>query len=395
MGIFRDFSLSTIAAGFLVALIGYAGPLLIYLQAAGAMGFSGGEFSSWVFAISLAAGVSSIVLSLWLRIPAVTAWSAPGTVLLISIGQSLPFAEIVGAYLFTALIILVVGASGLYDKLIAMIPRTVASGMMAGILFRFGTDAMGSLGSDPAIFAILMVTFLLLSVWTPRYTVILLLVLGVAIAWAVYDVPVDTVSATLATPTVTWPAFSIDAILSLGVPLVLITLSGQFLPGIAVIRANGFAITARPTLVVASLASIPAAFFGGITTALAAITAALAASPSAHADPARRYTAGIAAGIFLCLGAVFAGSIVELLVLLPTSMIVLLAGLALLGGIIKGMGDTLAGPEDVQAGLLAFMITTADFTLWSVNSAFWAVLVGIAAVHLTRFAKAASAKNLR
>lgn len=389
MSLLRDIAPSTIAAGFLVALIGYAGPLLIYLQASEAMGFSGVVFSSWVFAISLAAGISSILLSLWLKIPAVTAWSAPGTVLLISIGQTIPFTEIVGTYLVTALVILVVGASGLYDRLVAAVPRAVASGMMAGILFRFGADAMASLGSEPVMFAILLAAFLVLSVWTPRYTVILLLGLGVALAWGMYDVPVETVSATLATPVITMPVFSVEAILSLGVPLVLITLSGQFLPGIAIIRANGYDIRARPTLVVASLASIPAAFLGGITTALAAITAALCASPAAHANPHRRYTAGVAAGVFLCLGAVFAGSIVELLVLLPTSMIALLAGLALLGAILNGLRDTLAGPDDVQAGLLAFIITTADFSLWGVSSAFWGVVVGVAAVHLTRMAKSA------
>lgn len=387
MSFLRDIAPSTIAAGFLVALIGYAGPLLIYLQASEAMGFSGVVFSSWVFAISLAAGVSSILLSLWLKIPAVTAWSAPGTVLLISIGQTIPFTEIVGTYLVTALVILVIGASGLYDRLVAAIPRTVASGMMAGILFRFGADAMASLGSEPVMFVILLTAFLVLSVWTPRYTVIFLLGIGVALAWGVYDVPVENVSATLATPVLTMPVFSAEAVLSLGVPLVLITLSGQFLPGIAIIRANGYDISARPTLVVASLTSIPAAFFGGITTALAAITAALCASPAAHADPNRRYTAGVAAGVFLCLGGVFAGSIVELLVLLPASMIALLAGLALLGAILKGLSDTLAGPDDVQAGLLAFIITTADFSLWGVSSAFWGVVVGVAAVHLTRMAK--------
>ena len=387
MSFLRDFSPSTIAAGFLVVLIGYAGPLLIYLQAANAMGVSAEMFSSWVFAISLAAGVSSLVLSAWLKIPAVVAWSAPGTALLISIAQTLPFAEIVGTYLFTALVILAVGASGLYDRLVAMIPRTVASGMMAGILFRFGADAMGSLGTDPLMFAVLLGAFLIVRVIIPRYTVIALLGIGVLFAWGVYDVPVDTVSATIATPIWTMPAFSLDAILSLGVPLVLITLSGQFLPGIAIIKANGYDITARPTLVVASLTSIFVAFFGGITAALAAITAALSASPSAHADPARRYTAGIAAGIFLCIGAVFAGSIVELLALLPTALIVLLAGLALLGGIMKGLSDTLSGPGDIQAGLLAFIVTTADFSLWSINSAFWGVVVGVVAVHLTRVAQ--------
>jgi benzoate membrane transport protein len=258
--------------------------------------------------------------------------------------------------------------------------------MMAGILFRFGADAMGSLGSEPVMFAILLTAFLVLNVWMPRYTVILLLGIGVALAWGVYDVPVETVSATLATPVLTMPVFSAEAVLSLGVPLVLITLSGQFLPGIAIIRANGYNISARPTLVVASLTSIPAAFFGGITTALAAITAALCASPAAHADPRRRYTAGVAAGVFRCIGGVFAGSIVELLVLLPASMIALLAGLALLGAILKGLSDTLAGPDDVQAGLLAFIITTADFSLWGVSSAFWGVIVGVAAVHLTRMA---------
>lgn len=387
MSLWRDASLSAVAAGFLVALVSYAGPLLIYHQAANAMGASPEAFSSWVFAISLAAGLSCIGMSLWLRMPIVTAWSAPGTVLLISVGQSLPFAEIVGAYLFTALVILAIGATGLFDRLVALIPRAVASGMMAGILFRFGTDAMASLGSAPAMFAGLLGAFLLLSIWTPRYTVILLLGLALAMSWGVYDVPVDTVSATLATPIMTWPAFSIEAILSLGIPLVLITLSGQFLPGLAILRAHGYSVSARPLVTIASLASIPAAFFGGITTALASITAALCVSADAHADPRRRYVAGVAAGLFFCLGGAYAGSIVELLALMPTAMIALLAGLALLGAILKGLSDTLAGPNDIQAGLLAFMITTADFSLWGVNSTFWGVVVGVAAVQLTRLAK--------
>lgn len=373
-----------ISAGFLVVLVSYAGPLLIYLQAANAMGASAAEFTSWVFAISVGAGVASIVLSLWLKIPVATAWSAPGTVLLISLGTGLPFAEVVGAFLVTAAVIFILGATGLFDRFVALIPRAVADGMMAGILFGFGLQAMEGIAEAPFVVGGLLIAYFALMASVPRYALLVLLAIGLALSWQVYGVSPDAIGIGFAEPRFVSPSFSIEAVLSLALPLVLTTLTGQFLPGITILRANGYAVSARPLIVVSSIASIFAAFFGGITIALAAITLALCAGPEAHPDPRRRWLAGVAAGVFFCLGGIFAGSLVGVLTLLPVEIIAMLAGLALLNAILRGMTDMLASPEDAQAGLVTFIVTTTGVSILGVSSAFWGVVVGIGAVAVTR-----------
>lgn len=373
-----------ISAGFLVVLVSYAGPLLIYLQAANAMGASASEFSSWVFAISVGAGIASIVLSVWTRVPVATAWSAPGTVLLISLGTGLPFAEVVGAFLVTAVVILVLGATGLFDRFVALIPRAVADGMMAGILFGFGLQAMEGIAEAPFIVGGLLVAYFALMASVPRYTLLILLAIGLALSWQVYGVSPEAIGIGFAEPRFTAPAFSIEAVLSLALPLVLTTLTGQFLPGITILRANGYSVSARPLIVVSSIASIFAAFFGGITIALAAITLALCAGPEAHPDPRRRWLAGVAAGVFFCLGGIFSGSLAGLLTLLPVEIIAMLAGLALLNAILRGMTDMLASTEDAQAGLVTFIVTTTGVSIAGVSSAFWGVVVGIGAVAVSR-----------
>lgn len=373
-----------ISAGFLVVLVSYAGPLLIYLQAANAMGASAAEFSSWVFAISVGAGIASIVLSVWTRVPVATAWSAPGTVLLISLGTGLPFAEVVGAFLVTAVVILVLGASGLFDRFVALIPRAVADGMMAGILFGFGLQAMEGIAEAPFIVGGLLVAYFALMASVPRYTLLILLAIGLALSWQVYGVSPEAIGIGFAEPRFTAPAFSIEAVLSLALPLVLTTLTGQFLPGITILRANGYSVSARPLIVVSSIASIFAGFFGGITIALAAITLALCAGPEAHPDPRRRWLAGVAAGVFFCLGGIFSGSLAGLLTLLPVEIIAMLAGLALLNAILRGMTDMLASTEDAQAGLVTFIVTTTGVSIAGVSSAFWGVVVGIGAVAVSR-----------
>lgn len=373
-----------LSAGFLVVLVSYAGPLLIYLQAAQAMGVSAETFSSWVFAISMAAGVTSILLSLWFRAPVVTAWSAPGTVLLISLGAGMPFAEVVGAFVVAALAILVLGITGLFDRLVAAIPRAVADAMMAGILFGFTVHALGGIAEAPGVVAILVASYFGLAVLVPRYTMLLLLAVGLVLSWTAYDVSPQSVGLSLATPRLTWPAFSLEATLGLALPLVVTTVTGQFLPGLTILKANGYDVPAGPILVVSSLASLVAALFGGVTTALAAITLALCAGPESHPDAGRRWLAGVAAGAFFCLGGLFAGSIARLMALLPAQVIGLLAGLALLGAILKSLGDMLAAREDAQAGLVTFAITTAGVSIWGIGSAFWGVVAGVAAVAITR-----------
>lgn len=375
-------SVSTVSAGFLAVLVSYAGPLLVYLQAARAMQVPDAAFTSWVFAISMAAGLSSLILSLWARAPVITAWSAPGSVLLISIGTGMPFPDIVGAYIVAALAILIIGATGMFDRLVRALPAPVAAGMMAGILFGFGVDAMSALGSVPLLFTLLLAAFLILRILVPNLAIIGVLALGLLLASLTQDVSFGQLHLALARPQLTPPAFSLQAMLGLAVPLIIVTLSGQFLPGMAILRAHGYHVAARPIIVLSALTSLPAALLGGITTALASITMAFCASPEAHPDPHRRYGAGIACGLFFCTGGIFAGSIVQLLTMLPETMIAMLAGFALLGAIQKSLADMLSSPTGAQAGLLTFMVAASGVDLLGVNAAFWGVLVGLAAWHL-------------
>ncbi len=379
----RDISGSAIGAGFLAVLVSYSGPLLIYLSAAEAIGVSKGVFSSWVFAISVAAGLSSIGLSLWFRVPVAMAWSAPGTVLLISLGASLSPAEMVGAYMAVAALLVLIGLSGVFERLVQFLPPSVTNGMMAGILFGFGLKAAGGLATDPAAIALLIVVFAVSAVVVPRYAMLALLASALLVSAVFYDASIGTVSLSFAHLEVTAPTFSTGAMLSLALPLLITTLSGQYLPGMAILRTSGFQISANPVLIVGGIVSVAAAFLGGITTALASITAAFCAGPDSHQDASRRYVAGISCGVFFCLGGIFAGSIVEILILLPSALIALLAGLALLQPILKFIEAILAS-DNSQAGLLTFMFTASGVSLFGIGSAFWGVVVGIAVHFLTK-----------
>ncbi|MEP4900202.1 MAG: benzoate/H(+) symporter BenE family transporter [Paracoccaceae bacterium] len=381
----RDVSGTAIGAGFLAVLISYSGPLLIYLQAANAMAVPPAVFTSWVFAISMGAGLSCIFLSLWLRAPVALAWSIPGTVLLISIGTQLTLGEIVGAYLLVALALILLGLSGLFERLVQFLPPSVTDGMMAGILFGFGLNAARSLAADPVIFTVLVVAFVLLTVLLPRYAIICLVGIAIALSATVFDAPIGDVGLAFASPMLVQPVFSMAAVLGLAVPLFITTLSGQFLPGMAVLRTYGFEAKSRGVLVSAGIASAGAAFYGGVTVASAAITSAFFASEACNPDRSRRYIAGVAAGVFFCLGGIFAGTLVDLLILIPTAMISILAGLALLGAIQKSLSDMMSA-DNVQVGLLTFLVTTSGVTLGGIGSAFWGVVVGLAAWYLTRIA---------
>lgn len=379
----RDASATAVGAGFLAVMVSYSGPLLVYLSAAETMGVSTQTVISWVFAISLGAGLSSIFLSLWMRMPVAMAWSAPGTVLLISIGTSLSLSEIVAAYLLVAIGLVLIGVSGLFEKLIKILPPAITNGMMAGILFGFGLRAAQGFASDPVIVALLVAAFVVLTALVPRYAILLLLGFAVLLTTLIYDVPLGDLGLTFAVPMLEMPQFSATAVASLALPLLITTLSGQYLPGVAILRANGFAVSARPILVVGGIASVAAAFFGGISIALASITAAFCASPDSHENPDRRYIAGVACGIFFCLGGIFSGTIIAFLILLPAAVIALLAGLALLPAIQKFTTEMLSG-EDVQPGLLTFLFTTSGVTMFGIGSAFWGVIVGLASALVLR-----------
>lgn len=373
---FSDVSGSAVGAGLLAVLVSFAGPLLIYLSAAEAVAVSNETFTSWVFAISMAAGLSSIGLSFWFRVPIAMAWSAPGTVLLISIGTDLSPSEIVGAYLVVAVCLILIGFSGVFELFVQVLTPAITNGMMAGILFGFGLRAASGLASDPLAICLLLATFSILTAFVPKYAMLVLLAVALGVSSVANETALSSIGLSLGTPEWTSPSFSIAAMLSLAVPLLITTLSGQYLPGMAIIKSNGYKISANPILIFGGIASAVAALFGGITTALASITAAFCAGPDSHEDSDRRYVAGIACGAFFCLCGAFSGSIVDAIIVLPASVIALLAGLALLRPILKFL-EAMIDSEGSMAGLLTLIFTASNVSLFGIGSAFWGAFVGI------------------
>lgn len=372
----KDVSMPAVAAGFLAVLVSYAGPLIIFFTAAQSAHASTEMISSWVWAISVGAAVSGIALSWWFKVPVVTAWSAPGTALLVSLFPAMSLNQAAGAYISAAAILFVIGVSGYFDKLIRLIPKGIASAMMAGILFQFGTGVFTSVKSAPELAFGMIAAYLVLKRLFPRYCLVLLLAIGVALAVGLEGASLDGVTLTLATPVFIQPEWTWHATLSLAIPLVLVSLTGQLLPGMAILRGAGYDTPAKPLIAVTSAVSAAVAFFGGITIVLAAITAALCTDRNAHEDPARRYIAGIASGVFFLVGGCFAGTIVLLFTALPATFIAVLAGLALLGAIGSNLVAMAGQPSHLEASVVTFLATASGMTLFGLGSAFWGVVIG-------------------
>jgi benzoate membrane transport protein len=372
----HDWSVSAITAGFLAVLISYAGPLLIFFQAGRAAGAGPELMASWVWAISMGAAVSGIVLSAWLRVPVVTAWSAPGTALLITLFPATSLSDAVGAYITAAAIVLVVGLSGGFDWLMRRIPRGICAGMMAGILFQFGARAFKALEAMPLPMLCMVAAYLVARRFAPRHHLLIVLALGLALAAGTAGIDWGSLRLEFTRPVFTAPTWSWASTLSLAVPLAVVSLAGQFLPGMAILRAAGYDTPARPVLVVTGLASLGSAPFGGITTVLAAITAALCTGRDAHPDPARRYVAGIANGVFYLVGGCLAGSIIGVFTVLPAPFVAVLAGLALVGAITANVQGAVSDPADRDAAMVTFLVTASGMSLWGLGAAFWGVVIG-------------------
>ncbi|MFO7646851.1 benzoate/H(+) symporter BenE family transporter, partial [Halomonas campaniensis] len=382
MQLHKDWSIPAVTAGFVAVLISYAGPLAIFFQAAQSAEISTAMMTSWVWAISIGAAASGIGLSLWLKVPVVTAWSAPGTALLVTLFPGLSLNEAVGAYLIAAAILFVVGITGSFDRIVQAIPPGIASAMMAGILFQFGVGVFESLASVPALAVGMVIAYLAFKRLTPRYSLILLLIVGVVLAVVLEGASLRGVSIQLAEPQFIRPEWTWNATLSLAIPLVLVSLTGQFLPGMAILRTSGYSTPARPIVTVTSLTSFVTAFFGGITTVVAAITAAICTSKEAHEDPDKRYVAGVANGLFYLIGGTFAGTIVLLFTSLPGEFVAILAGLALIGAITSNVSAFAAHRDHLEASVITFIATASGISFLGLGSAFWGVVVGALAYQL-------------
>jgi len=374
-----DFSLSAVTAGMVAVAVSFGGPAAIIFQAAKVAGLSPAQLSSWVWAISIGSGVTGVYLSLKYREPVITAWSTPGVALLAAGWAAYPYPEAVGAFIVSGLLITLCGVTGLFQAIMDRIPRPVVSAMLAGILFRFGVDVFGHLKEAPMLAGAMIASYLAAKRITPRYSIVATLFTGFAVAWARGALDFAHVDASLAVPVLTMPAFSLGAVAGLGLPLFLVTMTGQNATGLGVMRASGYHTPATPLVTLTGLCSTVLAPFGCHGVNLAAITAAICTGPEAHSDPARRYVAGVVCGLcYLVVGA-FGAALVGVFTALPGALIAVVSGLALFGAIISGLTQAMEDADRREAALVTLLVTVSGVSFFGIGSAFWGLAGGILA----------------
>lgn len=368
-----------VVAGLISVIVNYGGTFILVFQAAKVAGLSPELTASWVWSISIGVGVTGIILSWVSREPIITAWSTPAAAFLVTALATTPYAEAVGAYLISAAAFVLLGLSGWFERVIRLIPPGVAAGLLAGILLQFGTGAFGGLSVDPLLAGLLIAAYLVFKRFSARYAVVGILVLGLVFLLAQGRVDLSGLSLKLAAPVFTMPAFSLNALLSVALPLFLITLTGQYMPGMLVLRNDGFKTSANPIVAVTGLGSLLMAPFGSHAFNIAAITAAICTGKEAHEDPGKRWVAGIAAGVCYILVGVFGVTLASVFMALSATFITTLAGLALLGTIGTSLASAMADARSREAALITFLAAAANINLFGIGGAFWGLVIGLLA----------------
>lgn len=368
-----------IVAGLISVIVNYGGTFILVFQAAKVAGLSPERTASWVWSVSIGVGVTGLLLSWVTRVPIITAWSTPAAAFLVVALGSTPYAEAVGAYMISAAAFVLLGLSGCFEKLIRLIPQGVAAGLLAGILLQFGIGAFGGMSLDPLLVGLLIAAFLLFKRFSARYAVVGILGLGLAFLLVQGRVDMSGLALQFAAPVFTRPEFSVNALLSVALPLFLITLTGQYMPGMLVLRNDGFNTSANPIVTLTGLGSLLMAPFGSHAFNIAAITAAICTGKEAHEVPSKRWIAGIAAGVFYILVGVFGVTLAAVFMAFPATFITTLAGLALLGTIGGSLASAMAEGKTRDAALITFLAAAANINLLGVGGAFWGLVIGLLA----------------
>jgi benzoate membrane transport protein len=391
MRFFKDLSLSAFTAGFVAVLVGFTSSVAIVFQAAQAFGATPALISSWMWALGLGMGLASMLPSLWWRKPVMIAWSTPGAAVLAVAGSGYGMGEAVGAFIVCALLMTLAGATGWFERVMNRIPMALASALLAGVLARFGLSAFLAAQSATGLVLAMLLAYLLARRLLPRYAVPLTLAAGIAIAALRGQLAWGQVHFSVALPVFTMPVFSWPALVSLGLPLFVVTMASQNLPGVAAIRAAGYQLPVSKLITISGLFTLALAPFGAFALNLSAITAAICMGREAHEDPARRYTAAVSCGAIYVLIGIFGAAVTGLLTAFPKELVAAIAGLALLGPIGGGLAAAVRDEAHREAALITFLVTLSGVTLLGIGSAFWGVVAGAVALAIQQIGRRPSA----
>jgi benzoate membrane transport protein len=380
MRFFKDLSLPAVIAGFVTVLVGFTSSAVIVFQAANAVGATPAQVASWMWALGLGMGATCILLSLRYRVPVVTAWSTPGAAMLITGAAGVSIGEATGAFLVSAALIAVCGFSGWFERMINRIPVSIASGMLAGVLLRFGMDVFVAMKTQFMLALVMFLVYLAGRRMFPRYAVIATLSAGLVIAATQGLLHMEGVRLEFARPEFVMPQFSLPSLIGVALPLFVVTMASQNVPGVAVIRASGYAVPVSPVIGWTGVANLVLAPFGAFALNLAAITAAICMGREAHSDPQRRYVAAVAAGIFYLIIGLFGATVGAVFAAFPKELVLVIAGLALFGTIGNGLAAALGNEREREPALVTFLVTASGITLFGIGAAFWGLVAGVIAM---------------
>ncbi|WP_414638986.1 benzoate/H(+) symporter BenE family transporter [Aquabacterium sp.] len=375
-GVFKDSSLAAVSAGFVATLVGFTSTIALIFHAARSLGASPDQISSWVWALGLGMGLSTIGLSLWTRAPILITWSTPGAAVIAAAATGVSLPEAVGAFLVCGALMLLSGVSGVFERLMNRIPVALASALLAGILAKFALMAFAGASTHPSLVISMLLVYLVGKRWWPRYAVLGVLIAGTALAAAQGQLNTDALNGRFAHPVFVAPQWSWQAVLGMGLPLFIVTMASQAVPGVSAIRVSGYPAPVSALMSWSGVTTLLLAPFGGYTFNLAAITAAIVLSPHAHAHPKQRYTAAIMAGVFYLIMGLLGGAGAGVQAAFPGALVMGVAGLALLGTIGGGLATALHEANHREAALITFLVTLSGVTLLGVGSAFWGLVAG-------------------
>ena len=387
MQFFKDLSLSAFTAGFVAVLVGFTSSVAIVFQAAQAFQATPAQITSWMWALGLGMGLCSLVPSLLLRKPVMVAWSTPGAAVLASAGLSGGFsmAEAVGAFMVCAALITLAGVTGWFERVMNRIPMEIAAALLAGVLARFGMQAFAAAQTALPLVLLMLGAYLVARRWIPRYAVVITLALAIAFVALRGEMSWSAIRFELAMPVFTAPQFTLSAAISLALPLFVVTMASQNLPGVAVIRATGYDLPISRLITMTGLATLVLAPFGGYALNFSAITAAICMGPEAHPDRDKRYTAAVSCGLLYVVIGIFGAVVTGLLTAFPKELVVAIAGLALLGTIGNGLAAALRDEPHREAALITFLVTLSGVVVAGVGSAFWGVVAGSIALFVQQY----------
>ena len=376
--IFSFFNLAHISAGFVAVLVGYTSSAVIVFQAAAMAGADASEISSWLWALGIGMGVSSIGLSLYYKMPILTAWSTPGAALLAISLNGTDLSTAIGAFIVSSMLITLCGITGWFEKLVRFLPMPLAAAMLAGVLFQFSIDLFQVLQSDLVLAATMLIVYILAKRWLARYTIPLVLLVGICIVIFEGRLAFDGISLEFSKPIWTTPSFNLHTIIGVSIPLFIVTMASQNVPGIAVLRANNFHPPSSPLISWTGITGLVLAPFGGYAFNLAAITAAICMGEEAGENRKTRYFAAVWAGIFYLFTGIFGATVAMLFAEFPSELVVIVAGLALLGTIGSSLASALVDEQSREAALITFLFTASGISIAGISSAFWGLVAGLA-----------------